>query len=152
LSNWGKVLQFFGPIKIPAVANGQTFLDDITCLFRQPWFHGDTDSQRAQELLSGKPTGTFMIRFSNTIEGWYTISQIQGKIIQHQRISHQPGGSYLVEKDSYLDLYELLSQRQLNQPCEGSRYNREVDDYVPKIDGDYFIGYKEETSGTRKID
>jgi len=130
LSNWGKVLQFFGPIRAPAVANGETFLDEIAKLFRQSWFHGDTDSQRAQEILSGKPSGTFMIRFSQAVEGWYTISQLEGKFIKHQRISHQPGGPFIVEEVSYPSLYELIKQRNLDQPCEGSRYNRIVDDVV----------------------
>jgi len=145
LNNWGKILQFFGPISIPAIPTGETFLDEITNIFRQPWFHGDTDSQRAQELLSGKPSGTFMIRFSNSIEGWYTISQIQGRVIQHQRISHQPGGRYFIEDDSYPTLYDLIRMRGLTQPCEGSRYNREVllEENTPTPG--YDTGYKEET-------
>jgi len=150
LSNWGKVLRFFGPIKLPTISNGDSFLDEITLLFRQPWFHGDTDSQRAQELLSGKPSGTFMIRFSNTVEGWYTISQIRGNTIQHQRIeSHQAGGPYNVEGDTYPSLYQLIRERGLSQPCEGSRYNREVSvsDFVPPS---YYTGYKEESISNRK--
>jgi len=149
LNNWGKVLQFFGPIVIPAVANGETFLDEITKVFRQPWFHGDTDSQRAQEFLSGKPSGTFMIRFSNSVEGWYTISQIiQGRVIQHQRISHQPGGPYVIEDDAYSSLYELIAKRDLSQPCEGSRYNRVVINPDPKPTDGY--GYKEATETVMK--
>jgi len=147
LNNWGKILQFFGPIIIPAIAHGETFLDEITNYFRQPWFHGDTDGQRAIELLSGKPSGTFMLRFSNSVEGWYTISQIQGNVIQHQRISHVPGGSYLIEDDSYSSLYELISKRGLNQPCEGSRYNREVSSPETKPDT---YGYKEESNMVHK--
>jgi len=142
LSNWGRVLQFFGPIVIPAVANGLTFLDEITKFFRQPWFHGDTDFQRAQELLSGKPSGTFMIRFSNSVEGWYTISQIEGKIIQHQRISHQPGDPYVIEDDSYSSLWDLIAKRALTQPCEGSRYNRKVNE--EDEDKQHDNGYTEE--------
>lgn len=147
LSNWGKVLQFFGPLNIPAVVSDDTFLDEITKMFRQPWFHGDTVSERAIELLSGKPSGTFMIRFSNSVEGWYTISQIQGNVIQHQRISHVPGGAYVIEEDSYSSLYELIEKRKLSQPCEGSRYNREVATLDPKPDA---YGYKEESSLAQK--
>jgi len=148
LSNWGRVLQFFGPITIPAVANGFTFLDEITKYFRQPWFHGDTDSHRAQELLSGKPSGTFMIRFSNSVEGWYTISQIEGKIIQHQRISHQPGDPYVIEDDSYSSLNDLIAKRALTQPCDGSRYYRKVNEESDDVH--YDNGYTEEKWRKRK--
>jgi len=142
LTNWGRILQFFGPITIPAVSNGLTFLDEINKIFRQPWFHGDTDSQRAQELLSGKPSGTFMIRFSNSVQGWYTISQIEGKVIQHQRISHQPGEPYVIEDSSYSTIYDLISQRNLEQPCEGSRYQRIV---KPIVENPVYLdGYLEE--------
>jgi len=152
LSNWGKILQFFGPIQIPAVSNGLTFLDEITKYFRQPWFHGDTDSQRAQELLSGKPSGTFMIRFSNSVSGWYTISQIDGKVIQHQRISHDPGEPYVIEDDSYASLADLIEKRNLAQPCEGSRYNRKVNEISPitgELDG-YDNGYLGEKRRKKK--
>jgi len=122
LRNWGKILQWFGPIRDPTTtSHTATFMDDITNILKQPWFHGDTDLQRAQELLSGKPAGTFMIRFSS-LEGWYTISQIHGRIIQHQRIGHQPGDPYVIENDSYNSLFELVEQRNLKQPCDGSRY------------------------------
>jgi len=148
LTNWGRILQFFGPITIPATANGLTFLDEITKIFRQPWFHGDTDSQRAQELLSGKPSGTFMIRFSNSVQGWYTISQIEGKVIQHQRISHQPAEPYVIEDASYGTIYDLISQRNLEQPCEGSRYNRIV--IGPNDIINYDNGYLEEKKKRKK--
>jgi len=123
LGNWGKILQWFGPIRAPETtsATDNTFMDEVTSILRQPWFHGDTDLHRAQELLSGKPAGTFMIRFSS-LDGWYTISQIHGRIIQHQRISHQPGEPYGIENDSYRTLLDLVELRGLRQSCDGSRY------------------------------
>jgi serine/threonine protein kinase len=146
LRNWGKILQWFGPIKVPDVTATQsqqhvTFMDDITNILRQPWFHGDTDLQRAQELLSGKPAGTFMIRFSS-LEGWYTISQIHGRIIQHQRIGHQPGEPFVIENDSYGSLFELVEQRGLIQPCDGSRYTLLFQPDDPSGYPCYFNSYK----------
>jgi len=126
IMNWGRLLQFFGPIKIPSVANGQTIFDDITNICKQPWFHGDHDTEYSKQLLTGKPSGTFMIRFSSAVEGWYTISQIQGSSIEHQRISHLPGEPYIVENNSYASIFDLVKERELTQPCEGSRYYREV--------------------------
>jgi len=141
LRNWGKILQWFGAIRDPEATptNTATFMDDVTNILKQPWFHGDTDLQRAQELLSGKPAGTFMIRFSS-LEGWYTISQIHGRIIQHQRIGHQPGDPYVIENDSYNSLLDLVDQRNLKQPCDGSRYTLlfQPDDTQPG----YFNNYK----------
>jgi len=140
LRNWGKILQWFGPIRDPETTpHTNTFMDEITKILKEPWFHGDTDLQRAQELLSGKPAGTFMIRFSS-LEGWYTISQIHGRIIQHQRIGHQPGDPFVIENDAYNSLFDLVEQRSLKQPCEGSRYLLlfQPDDTQPG----YFNNYK----------
>lgn len=138
LSNWGKVLHYFGPFQLPETPDGKTMLDHIAEIFKEPWFHGDTDSQNAQTLLAAKPMGTFMIRFSS-IEGWYTISEVQGRTIQHQRISHESGGSFIIEGDSYPSLQELVTGRKLTQPCEGSRYNRLLDNDSINY---YPMGYK----------
>jgi len=99
-------------------------LDGIRETLEKPWFHGDTDNVQAQERLSGKPGGTFMIRFSS-VEGWFTISLITRKrVIQHQRIRHKPGEPYVIENDSYPSLHALVEGRKLTQPCEGSRFAR----------------------------
>lgn len=124
LQNWGRMLVWFGPITDPDKTSfRETFLDGIRKTLSQQWFHGDIDNVQSQEKLSGKPGGTFMIRFSS-VEGWFTISLITRKrLIQHQRIRHQPGEPYYVENEAYPSLEALVEGRGLTQPCEGSRFS-----------------------------
>uniref|UniRef100_A0A6B2L2R1 non-specific serine/threonine protein kinase n=1 Tax=Arcella intermedia TaxID=1963864 RepID=A0A6B2L2R1_9EUKA len=122
VQNWGRILMWFGPIKDPQTTpQNDTFMQYLSRVIQEPWFHGDTDPQRALELLTAKPNGTFMVRFSS-VDGWYTISQNIGRQIQHQRVSHVPGGPYIIDNDSYTDLHDLVERRGLKQPCEGSKY------------------------------
>ncbi len=44
------------------------------CAFR--WFHGPIDSDEAKRRLSNMPAGTFLVRFSLTTPGSYTISRV----------------------------------------------------------------------------
>jgi hypothetical protein len=56
------------------------------------WFHGDVSKKEAKALLEFRPIGTFLIRFSSSVEGWFTLSFVgPNGSIQHQRIEHIPG-------------------------------------------------------------
>jgi len=37
-----------------------------TALTHKVWFYGDVTNSEAEQLLTGQPLGTFLIRFSNT--------------------------------------------------------------------------------------
>eukprot|EP01126_Amoeba_proteus_P021429 TRINITY_DN2176_c0_g2_i6.p1 TRINITY_DN2176_c0_g2~~TRINITY_DN2176_c0_g2_i6.p1 ORF type:complete len:495 (-),score=91.27 TRINITY_DN2176_c0_g2_i6:146-1630(-) len=128
LERFGDLLEWVGPITDPkATPINDTVLDHIRQLMEQPWFHGDVDTLTAQERLSGKPGGTFLIRFSSGQAGWYTVSQItSNRVILHQRIKHAPRGPYVIEQSHtslvYQSLYELVEKRGLTAPCDGSRF------------------------------
>jgi len=110
-------------------------LDKTRKLMSNPWFHGDTTTEEAQERLSGKPGNTFLIRFSS-VDGWYTISQItDARAIRHQRVKHKPGTRYSVDGVEYDSLEHLVSQRLLTLPCAGSRYQAIFQENPPEIFG-----------------
>ncbi len=59
------------------------FSDHISLGCSNSWFHGDVSSQEAQELLSGQPEGTFLIRFSSQ-PGCFAASYVAA----HNEIKH----------------------------------------------------------------
>lgn len=70
--NWfGDMLKWFGPLK-----RDTSILDTIRTMLRYPWFHGPIDSDEAKRRLSNMPIGTFLVRFSLTTPGSYTISRV----------------------------------------------------------------------------
>jgi hypothetical protein len=136
LERFGRQLNWFGPITDPSqTPAGQGILDRMRKMMMQPWFHGDTNTEEAQERLSGKLGGTFLIRFSS-VDGWYTISQItELRAIRHQRIKHKPGTKYYVDGEEYDSLEHLVRARGLNLPCGGSRYQHIFAENPPEIFG-----------------
>jgi len=121
---FGDLLQWFGPIEIPDdPEHDYTILDNIRMTMQYPWFFGDVDTPRAQEKLSGRPGGTFLVRFSGQQPGWFTISTITpARTILHQRIRHSPGSKYKIDDQTYDSLPDLIKGRQLTLPCGGSRF------------------------------
>eukprot|EP01125_Pyxidicula_operculata_P000455 TRINITY_DN10484_c0_g1_i1.p1 TRINITY_DN10484_c0_g1~~TRINITY_DN10484_c0_g1_i1.p1 ORF type:complete len:491 (+),score=105.96 TRINITY_DN10484_c0_g1_i1:110-1582(+) len=125
LEYWGKILEWFGPIGDPeSTPYSKTILDSIRLILKEPWFHGDADEREAQQKLSSRPGGTFMVRFSS-IDGWYTISQIsQERVIHHKRVKHKAGDVYIFDDKKYPTLQDLVHSQTDNliTPLEGSRF------------------------------
>jgi len=83
LQNW------FGPVKrggkiLQIMAKAPTFR----------WFHGRMNAEQAVHLLSGRPAGTFLVRFAPEIDisRAYVISRVKNdqRTISHQRINYNP--------------------------------------------------------------
>jgi hypothetical protein len=123
LERFGRFLNWFGPITDPAVTPvGHGILDRVRLTLMEPWFHGDTSTEEAQDRLSGKAAGTFLIRFSS-VDGWFTISTITDqRAIKHQRIKHKPNFPYVLDNFEFPSLHELVRNRGLAPPCVGSKY------------------------------
>jgi len=136
LEKFGKILQWFGPIGDPqATHKHDTIIDSTRNLMKYTWFHGDTDTETAQEKLTGKPGGTFLIRFSS-MDGWFTISQITPtRGIRHQRIKHKPGSSYILDGEPFSSLNDLVVGKNLTLACPGSRFQHIFQDNPPDLLG-----------------
>lgn len=121
------------------------------------WFFGKIKRAEAEKkLLSpGNPTGTFLIRDSETMPGNYSLSVRDGDNIKHYRIRKlDTGGYYITTRAPFPALSELVDHYkgdsdglccQLTYPCPGEKpvtsglsYNTkdawEIDRHTLKLD------------------
>jgi serine/threonine protein kinase len=118
----GKVLHWLGPLSTSA-----DFYDHLSGLLSKAWFHGAVQTAEAEHRLADRAEGCFLIRFSTSQPGSYTISKVKkGGNPVHQRIERK-NNAYHVASRSYASL-ELLLQGEyenlgLRGACPGSRYN-----------------------------
>jgi serine/threonine protein kinase len=131
--NFGNILNWFGPLTLkPFPPNGVSILDKIRCLLAEGWFHGDITQRDSEIKLMNKPEGTFLIRFSTSSPGCFTISKVAVmngvSSIQHQKIQHKPAiGQFEINNRSYPTLTDLINnehrESKLYLPCTGSRFS-----------------------------
>jgi len=139
IETFGRMLNWFGPIGDPeAVAWDITILDGIRKTLENKWFHGDVTTQQAVTLLNGQPDKTFLIRFSS-IDGFYTVSIINGRKILHMRIKHTPGQPYIIDGDEFASLQDLVAEKNYTLPCPGHKYNHIFD---PPNDGYGYLNFQ----------
>lgn len=150
LENFGKILNWFGPVKGKGVPTCTTccsvscscfphylsfadpnssegFLDRTRNLVSKSWFHGDTQTKDAERLLEGRPDGTFLIRYSNKIPGTFTISKVCDGKTTHQRVSHTLGSGFCIGGNTFSSLEEVVERSgvelKLVTSCPGGKYN-----------------------------
>eukprot|EP01112_Ceratiomyxa_fruticulosa_P000526 TRINITY_DN1047_c0_g1_i4.p1 TRINITY_DN1047_c0_g1~~TRINITY_DN1047_c0_g1_i4.p1 ORF type:complete len:551 (-),score=111.04 TRINITY_DN1047_c0_g1_i4:250-1902(-) len=114
VEKFGRILEYFGPLQPGHVPTHDpsvgTILDRIRELLAQKWFHGDLDTADAAARLAGQNVGTFLIRFSNTSPGCFTISLVsEGATIRHQRVQYQAGKGFLFNSVLYPSLQALVA-------------------------------------------
>eukprot|EP01125_Pyxidicula_operculata_P002801 TRINITY_DN1262_c0_g1_i3.p1 TRINITY_DN1262_c0_g1~~TRINITY_DN1262_c0_g1_i3.p1 ORF type:complete len:423 (-),score=53.28 TRINITY_DN1262_c0_g1_i3:54-1322(-) len=134
LETFGRVVAWFGQIHQPT--NNYTihpFLDKIADCFRQPWFHGDISAKSSEQILADKMNkGTYLIRFSTSCLGAFTISNLVEvspvRTVQHLRfLFDSERNEFVIKQNRYSTLKELVegekTNLQLLYPCLGSKYN-----------------------------
>jgi len=136
LDHLGLLLEWFGPIGDPeSTPSEATLLAEMRRTLQHAWFHGDVDEQVSLERLSGKPGGTFLVRFSS-VPGWFTVSQITEKrVIQHRRIRHKPGHGYMLDEERFPSLEALVKALALTLACDGSRFRHLFEQNKPQVQG-----------------
>lgn len=126
IERFGQVVGWFGPME----ANCRDIVDENSCfdrmrrLCQKAWFHGDTAMEESQQRLAGLPSGTFLVRFSTSHHGCYTISSTSNTTIKHQRVSYYPEKrKYLLNQTWYDDLQDIIKDSDnMMIPCPGNRY------------------------------
>eukprot|EP01113_Clastostelium_recurvatum_P000736 TRINITY_DN10330_c0_g1_i1.p1 TRINITY_DN10330_c0_g1~~TRINITY_DN10330_c0_g1_i1.p1 ORF type:complete len:530 (-),score=138.01 TRINITY_DN10330_c0_g1_i1:100-1689(-) len=123
MEQFGKVVAWFGDLR----TDGADILEKIRELMACPWFHGDISTQESEDRIANKPEGTFLVRFSTTEEGAYTISKVSsGGGIAHQRIHRPQPRQYVVGSVMYPNIPDLVRRESVNlnllTPCLGSRF------------------------------
>jgi len=118
---FGKVLAWFGNLR----ADNAKILEKIKIVLASSWFHGDISMPESEARLANKPDGTYLVRFSTSEMGAFTISKVSTTGISHQRLMRTQG-MYMMNKKSYQTITDLIraeaSQLNLLNPCGGSRY------------------------------
>lgn len=116
---FGSLINWFGPLD-------KGFLSRMSDLCANPWFHGHLIGAHAQRVLTGRPKGVYLVRFSGTEPGYFTISYMLNGKVTHLRIVHKPcSREYSVGEGGrkYKSIQELLIQEKdalgLFTPCPG---------------------------------
>lgn len=103
LEKFGRILDFFGPLQ-------EGILDTIREMLKQRWFHGELDTVDAAERLSSQTPGSFLIRFSSSNVGCYTISSVATDgTIRHQRVQHHTGKGFVFQNVLFPRLSDLVA-------------------------------------------
>lgn len=121
MEQFGKVLAWFGNLK----TDGAGILEKIYHTMSCGWFHGDISMPESEARLGSKPEGTFLVRFSTSEVGVFTVSKVSPGGISHQRIQ-RIHGQYVINKKGYTSIVQLVESEShalnLLHPCTGSRF------------------------------
>ena len=99
---------------MPPVLAVLTF-HSLSCLFAR-WFFGKISLNKAEELLKmpSNSDGSFLIRTTETCNGWYCLSILHRERVQHYLISRSDTGYlFLTSKVAFPTLKELVSYYKL---------------------------------------
>jgi len=75
MTNFGRMISFFGPLVVPYVAGG--IIQKIKDLYNNSWFFGHMVTSEAQKCLRNCRPGTFLLRFSNTRDDCFVITSVR---------------------------------------------------------------------------
>lgn len=105
IETFSEVLEWFGPL------DGAGILDRIHRQCKEKYFWGWMSSTKAEKVLAKeKQKGSFLVRFSASAPGGYSLSVLTGGLkIQHFRITRTPSGKYVLGKTEYDSLEHVLS-------------------------------------------
>ena len=87
MEQFGKMMDWFGPIRKDA---RPLILSRIREVLRRPWFHGDLPTVETESRIMTRDVGTFLVRFSNSAPGVFTISKVASPLkVNHLRVSRE---------------------------------------------------------------
>eukprot|EP01117_Protostelium_nocturnum_P006936 TRINITY_DN2485_c0_g1_i2.p1 TRINITY_DN2485_c0_g1~~TRINITY_DN2485_c0_g1_i2.p1 ORF type:complete len:196 (-),score=34.24 TRINITY_DN2485_c0_g1_i2:82-669(-) len=88
LEYWKHINEWFSPLKSGRHAAENDGYDILMILdvCDRPWFRGFMLAEEAFRLLKHEYNGTFILRFSGTVKGAYTISFKNNGVVSHSRI------------------------------------------------------------------
>jgi serine/threonine protein kinase len=123
----GILLGLFGPLSLQQPLQ---LFERMAAVLPRPWFYGDLDKDAAFDLLSTKPAGTFLVRFSTNPEHTgFVISLVDHrKTVVHIRVKYQVGSPQPYSlastgehsNESYASLEELIIRNRnfMRDPCK----------------------------------
>jgi serine/threonine protein kinase len=126
IEEFGKIIDWFGPLESNVPTGSDTIFDRIRKLLMKAWFHGEISTSEAQIRLNGLPGGTFLVRFSSTHPGCYTISSLtqSNTSIKHQRVSFVAGKGFNFNGQWFNSLEDIIrDSNNLFIPCPVSKFH-----------------------------
>lgn len=122
IENFGQMLDWFGPLE-------HNLLDRVYELVRQDYFWGFLSTSDADKTLDRK-AGTYLVRFSNSERGVYTLSVLTKELkIANLRILYNvSNGKFVLGPKEYETLRHIIEGKQiktynvsLKKPCQHDR-------------------------------
>jgi len=116
LDNFSKMLCWFGPIDATEPNNAYNLLRRIEEQLGKRSFFGAIEASQAEAMLKDELEGTYLVRFSGSIPGSYTVSarvnmlKSNNRKVCHFRIYHKPGGKYYCNKEYSGHGYDTLEK------------------------------------------
>eukprot|EP01116_Phalansterium_solitarium_P024541 TRINITY_DN9013_c0_g4_i2.p1 TRINITY_DN9013_c0_g4~~TRINITY_DN9013_c0_g4_i2.p1 ORF type:complete len:596 (-),score=163.58 TRINITY_DN9013_c0_g4_i2:28-1815(-) len=125
LEQFGFMLEWFGPFE-----HGAELLTRVFSLCSRKWFHGNVTSVQAENMLVKQAErGCFLVRFSTSNPGSYTLSSLGAdKQVRHRRINHRPGGPFDIGDITFPSLEALIKNPPrgldivVKKYCHGSQF------------------------------
>lgn len=119
IEEFSRVLCWFGPLE-PDEGKKVNILYRIEQQLGKQSFFGTIEAPQATEMLKKQKEGTYMVRFSGTVPGCYSLTTAifvpkkNSVQVVHVRIYHKPGGRFYhssqQQEPSFGTLEEFLSQ------------------------------------------
>jgi len=128
IEHFGKLLNWFGPVDDPDVGNWRfSILDRFRDALTLEAFFGEITTNEAVDELSVSSNGTYLIRFSESVKGYFSLSQVsQNRRVVHTRIKHIPGGPYIIDKAEFNSLKDLVEQRYSQYKGATSKFYKKI--------------------------
>jgi serine/threonine protein kinase len=127
IDDFARMLEYFGPIE----KNDSVLQRMMSVCFDLKGFWGEASTEEAQKALSvsGFHKGTYLIRFSSSDPGSYSVTTLdkKEKAFRHYRIIHKSGSPYVVQgcAQGFKTLQEAIgSMKELKHPCPNSKYDQ----------------------------
>jgi len=122
MESFGSMLNWFGPLK------GLNVFENVDAVLKRGFFHGEISQDEAELRLKGKKRGTFLLRFSASSPGCFTISvYIKKGRCSHLRITRNEKFEFVYNNQTYPSIMQFISTQQktlnLKYPCMGSPYS-----------------------------
>lgn len=89
---WNEFLKGFGPLA--------KCLYNLQEMLAKPWFHGFLSRDDATKLLEVEPKGTFMVRFSSTKPGSFSLAHTMDNLVVNHVIVHTRDNGFAIREDS----------------------------------------------------
>lgn len=76
---------------------------------RPIWYHGKTTRLAVEQMLKGKPDGTFTIRDSSSSAGDFVLSMSEGVRVSHYIIQRSGPHSFVLSDKTFMNLVQLIN-------------------------------------------